>query len=141
MVYLILTDPQPIIEITNPAASTATAPSTQPVIQETGFSTLVSQYPMLMFAAGAMAILIFGWFALRYWLAITRPAAIKEIETPTINRMNASALEHMIGESVEEAEVEMEAKRQEAAPADLLAAVPVEADPAKSHKPDATKPA
>ena len=135
MFYPILADPEPIIEITKPAA---TAPEVPPVMPS--FSALLHEHPLLMLGAGAMALLVFGWFALRYWLAITRPAAIKEVETPTVNRMNASALEHMIGKSAEEAEAEMEAKQREAAPDDLLAAVPVEEDPAKGGKPDAPKP-
>jgi hypothetical protein len=76
--------------------------------------------------AALIAAVVFGWFGLRYWLAVTRPAAIKEIETPNINRMNAAALDHMVGESAEEAEAELEAMRHETAPDDLLAAIPPE---------------
>jgi hypothetical protein len=105
----------PIIEINNNAAS---APATQAAAQEWPIGSII--------IAALVAAVVFGWFGLRYWLAVTRPAAIKEVETPRINRMSAAALDHMVGESAEDAEAELEAMRHEAAPDDLLAVIPPE---------------
>ena len=46
-------------------------------------------------AAVAIAVLGVAWFAIRFWLASTRPANIQEINTPRINRLNQQALERM----------------------------------------------
>jgi hypothetical protein len=53
--------------------------------------------PGWLMAAGAVAIAVLGvaWFALRFWLASTRPADIKDIPTPRIDRLNQQALEHL----------------------------------------------
>lgn len=50
-----------------------------------------------LMVAGAVAIAVLGvaWFALRFWLASTRPADIKEIQTPRIDQLNQQALERM----------------------------------------------
>lgn len=46
-------------------------------------------------AAVALAVLGVAWFALRFWLASTRPANIQEVHTPRLNRLNQNALERM----------------------------------------------
>ena len=81
-------------------------------------------------SGGALAFVVLVWFALRYWIASTRDPYINEIPTPTIDRMNHSALEKMRvqveaaeqgGEIPEEVLAE---SADEAAPADLLQVVP-----------------
>jgi hypothetical protein len=42
-----------------------------------------------------IAVLGVAWFALRFWLASTRPPNIREIETPALDRLNREALEAM----------------------------------------------
>ncbi len=131
--YSILMDTVPTTLQFNDAPATTQAA----VVNQPTFTDLITQHPMAAVAAGAMAAMIFGWFAMRYWLTVTRPAAIKTVETPRINSMNAAALDHMVGESAEEAEAELEAMRHEAAPDDLLAVIPpeeIEIKPTKPHE-------
>jgi hypothetical protein len=42
-----------------------------------------------------IAVLGVVWFALRFWLASTRPPNIREIQTPALDRLNHAALEAM----------------------------------------------
>jgi hypothetical protein len=44
------------------------------------------------------------WFALRFWLASTRPPNIKDIRTPKLDRLNQQALEAMGNEGEDEDE-------------------------------------
>jgi hypothetical protein len=46
---------------------------------------------------GIVGIALMGvaWFALKFWLASTRPPDIKEIRTPNLDRLNQQALEAM----------------------------------------------
>jgi hypothetical protein len=140
MIYPILADPE-AIEFANPNTAAATAPAAaQPVVEQFSFSALVTQHPWAVVAASAVAVLIFAWFGLRYWLAITRPVAIKEVHTPTIDRMNSDALDHMVGETVEDAEAHLQAKMEEQAPDDLLAIVPHEEEPTAKPSPEPVTP-
>ena len=73
-----------------------------------------------LMVAGAVGIAVLGvaWFALRFWLASTRPANIKEIQTPRIDQLNQQALERMGRGEDEEADEEP--------PEDLKKVVPEE---------------
>jgi hypothetical protein len=71
--------------------------------------------------------MIIVWGVVRFWLVSTRPPKLKDVHTPTLDRMNASALEHMGDETPPEEDV--------APPADLLAAVPEE-EPKKEDEPE-----
>lgn len=76
----------------------------------------------------AVGILAFAFLGLKMWLAATRPPAINDVPTPTLDRLNQRALSHMVEETAEEAEAEMAEKQNESAPEDLLAVVPPEED-------------
>ena len=71
-----------------------------------------------LMVAGVVAIAVLGvaGFGLRFWLASTRPADIKEISTPRLDRLNQQALERMARGGDEEEEEE--------APEDLKKVVP-----------------
>ena len=56
-------------------------------------------------AVVGIALLGVAWFALKFWLASTRPADIKEVQTPNLDRMNREALE-ALGEEEEDADEE-----------------------------------
>ena len=71
---------------------------------------------------GGVAVLVLVWFALRYWITTTHDPNIKDIPTPTIDRLNQQALEHMD----EDPEVRAALADSEPAPDDLLAFVPKE---------------
>jgi hypothetical protein len=43
----------------------------------------------------AIALMGVAWFALRFWLASTRPPNIRDIQTPALDRLNREALETM----------------------------------------------
>lgn len=64
---------------------------------------LAMDAPTLM-VAGVVGIAVLGvaWFAVKFWLASTRPADIREIHSPTLDRMNREALEQMMGEEEQE---------------------------------------
>jgi hypothetical protein len=59
---------------------------------------------LLVVAAVAIAIMGAVWFGLRFWIASTRPADIKEVDTPTIDRLNREALERGRGDEDDEGE-------------------------------------
>jgi len=89
-------------------------------------------------AAVACALLGVIYFAVRFWLVSTRPADIRDIPTPTLDRLNREALEHMARESQEEDEAETEALAEEDAPEELKRVVPEDADlhsPGKNDEP------
>jgi hypothetical protein len=67
-------------------------------------------------AGGGVAALVVIWFALRYWIASTRDPNIKDIPTPTVDRLNAEALQHMDLDP----EVQAALADSEPAPDDLL---------------------
>ncbi len=46
-------------------------------------------------AAGSVAVLGVVYFAIRFWLVSTRPVNIRDIPTPTLDRLNQQALERM----------------------------------------------
>jgi hypothetical protein len=77
---------------------------------------------------GGVAVLIMVWFAVRYWIATTRDPNIKDIPTPTIDRLNREALEHMDLDP----EVQAALADGEPAPDDLLDIVPKDDEPAES---------
>jgi len=133
--FTFLLDTPTIIEITPPSSQAA---ATNHAPADTSVLTMLHDNPLLAWAAAGAVLLAIGWFAVRYWIVANRPSALKDIETPTINRMNTNALEHMVGESLEEAEAELEAKQHEPAPDDLLAVIPPEEDETDS-KPDSKK--
>jgi len=47
----------------------------------------------LVLGVVALAVLGVVWFGVRFWIASTRPADIKDIPTPTLDRLNRAALE------------------------------------------------
>lgn len=51
-----------------------------------------------------VAVLGVAWFAIRFWLASTRPADIQEVPTPTLDRLNRAALEGLGGDDEEDDE-------------------------------------
>jgi hypothetical protein len=59
--------------------------------------SVIDTSPYVIFIAVAVAVLGAAWFGLRFWLASTRPSDIKDIQTPTIDRLNRQALERMGG--------------------------------------------
>ena len=94
----------------------------------------MSQTFMAGLVGGGVAILVVVWFALRYWIATTHDPNIKEIPTPTIDRMNQEALEHMDLDP----EVQAALADSEPAPDDLLELVP--RDESTSAAPDGKAP-
>ena len=54
-------------------------------------------------AVVGIALMGVAWFALKFWLASTRPADIQEVQTPKLDRLNREALE-ALGEEEEEDE-------------------------------------
>ena len=64
---------------------------------------LAIEVPAVLVGA-VVGILVLGvaWFAVRFWLASTRPVAIKEVRTPTLDRLNEEALGQMGDDSEEE---------------------------------------
>ncbi|MGC8624972.1 MAG: hypothetical protein ACP5VQ_06875 [Phycisphaerae bacterium] len=83
---------------------------------------------------GAVAVLLIIWFALRYWISTTHEPKIKDIHTPTVDRLNAEALEHMDLDP----EVQAALSDNEPAPDDLLNSVSTEAK--KTAKADGKTP-
>lgn len=83
---------------------------------------------LTMGVVAGIAVVVLGvvWFGLRYWLAATKPASIDDVPTPTLDRLNQQALEHMAAETAEQDEAETKALADEEAPADLKAVVPDE---------------
>jgi hypothetical protein len=79
-------------------------------------------------AAVACVVLGVAYFGIRFWLISTRPADIRDIPTPTLDRLNMRALEHMGSETVEEDEEETEALENEEAPEGLKSVVPEDAE-------------
>jgi len=79
-------------------------------------------------AAVACAVLGVAYFAVRFWLISTRPANIRDVPTPTLDRLNREALEHMAKETAEEDEAETEALEEEEAPEGLKMVVPEDAE-------------
>ena len=63
--------------------------------------------PAVLTVVVVVGIAIMGvvWFGLKFWLASTRPADIKEVQTPNLDRMNREALE-ALGEEEEDADEE-----------------------------------
>jgi hypothetical protein len=80
-------------------------------------------------AAVACAVLGVVYFAVRFWLVSTRPADIRDIPTPALDRLNQAALERMGSETLEEDEEETEALEDEEPPEGLKAVVPEEEKP------------
>jgi hypothetical protein len=72
----------------------------------------------------ALAALVMVYFGVRYWLVSTRDAAIGDVKTPNVDRLNKNALEHMAEETLEQDEAETEALEDEEPPEDLKAIVP-----------------
>ncbi len=71
--------------------------------------------------AGLLTLMILGWFALRYWLGRNQDSSLAEIKTPTIDRLNAAALEKF-----DDPQAVARLAEDESAPADLLEVVPRE---------------
>src|SRR5688572_28017234 len=84
-----------------------------------------------MIAGVGLATLAMVYFGVRYWLVSTRPAAIQDVHTPTVDRLNRQALEHMAEETLEEDEAETAALQDEEPPADLKAVIPDDQELAK----------
>ena len=61
---------------------------------------------VLVAAVVAVAVLGVVWFAVRFWLASTRPADIKVVDTPNLDRLNRAALEGAVVDEDEEDEEE-----------------------------------
>jgi hypothetical protein len=88
-------------------------------------------------AAVGVAVLGVIYFAVRFWLVSTRPADIRDVPTPALDRLNREALERMAAESPEEDAEETAALADEEAPEGLRSVVPQEADPPpQSPSPD-----
>jgi len=78
----------------------------------------------LVIAVVGIVVLGVAYFALRFWLVSTRPADIREVETPSLDRLNQSALEHMGDDPPDEEELDAQALENEEAPEGLKSAVP-----------------
>jgi hypothetical protein len=83
----------------------------------------VDQTTMGIIAGVGAATLAVAYFGIRFWLVSTRPPAIPDVKTPTVDRLNRSALEHMAEETLEEDEEETAALQEEEPPPDLKAIV------------------
>ena len=112
--------------------ATETAPAREIVPSVWDWSKWDSTTWSFVLMGTLVAILILTWGCVRFWLVVTRPPKIKDVPTPTLDRMNEQALSHMgpegDGDQIED----------DNAPSDLLAAVPeeeakenVEQDPPK----------
>ncbi len=75
--------------------------------------------------------------AVRFWIMVTRPVNIKDVPTPTVDRLNTHALDHMAGKTEEEAAAALQESREEAPPQDLLDAIPPEQ---RLDRPNVAKP-
>ena len=71
--------------------------------------------------AGILTFMILAWFAVRYWLSNSADSSLADIKTPTIDRLNAAALEKF-----DDPQAVAKLAEDESAPADLLAVVPRE---------------
>ncbi len=88
------------------------------------------------FVGGGVAVLVVVWFALRYWIATTHKTNIKDIHTPTVDRLNAEALEHMDLDP----EVQAALADSEPAPDDLLDIIPKDGKGTSSPESKTPKP-
>jgi hypothetical protein len=87
---------------------------------------------MGIIAGVGVATLAVAYFGIKFWLVSTRPPAIPDVHTPTVDRLNRSALEHMAEETLEQDEAETAALQEEEAPQDLKALVPDDPSLAKN---------
>jgi hypothetical protein len=90
----------------------------------------MDQATMGIIAGVGIATLGVAYFGIKFWLVSTRPPAIPDVHTPTVDRLSRSALEHMAEETLEEDEAETEALQEEEPPQDLKALVAEDAGPA-----------
>jgi uncharacterized membrane protein YqiK len=67
----------------------------------------ITPTPAVLTVIVVVGITIMGvvWFALKFWLASTRPVNIKEVQTPKLDRLNREALEAMGDEEDEDEDV------------------------------------
>ena len=68
-----------------------------------------------------LTLMIFAWFAVRYWLIGAQNSALRDIKTPTIDRLNTAALAKF-----DDPEAVARLGEDESAPDDLLEVVPEE---------------
>ena len=69
---------------------------------------------LLVVAVVAIAVMGAVWFGIKFWLTSTRPANIRDVSTPALDRLNRAALEGTIPpEEQEEEEEELEEDEEE----------------------------
>ncbi len=90
------------------------------VVMETILALDIGTWTTLVLV-GLLTLMIFIWFAVRYWLVNAQNSALRDIKTPTIDRLNTAALEKF-----DDPEAVARLGMDEPAPEDLLAAVPDE---------------
>ena len=90
------------------------------VVMETILALDIGTWTTLVLV-GLLTLMIFIWFAVRYWLVNAQNSALRDIKTPTIDRLNTAALEKF-----DDPEAVARLGMDEPAPEDLLAAVPAE---------------
>ncbi len=86
-------------------------------------NAVLSQNWKLALAAGGVVLLLLAWFAVRWWIAVTRPPRIRDIPTPRLDRLNEEALGMM-----NDPRASGRPTPDEPSPADLLAAVKAAAE-------------
>ena len=68
---------------------------------------------LLVVAVVAIAVMGAVWFGIKFWLTSTRPANIRDVSTPALDRLNRAALEGTIPPEEDEEENEEEAVEEE----------------------------
>jgi hypothetical protein len=68
-----------------------------------GYAFELTPAVLTVVAVVGIALMGVAWFAIKFWLASTRPADIKEVQTPKLDQLNREALEAM-GDDEEEDE-------------------------------------
>ena len=61
---------------------------------------------LAVLAAVGIAVLGFVYFGIRFWIVSTRPANIRDVPTPNLDRLNQQALERLGNVTLEEDEEE-----------------------------------
>ncbi len=84
---------------------------------------------LAVLAAVGIAVLGFVYFGIRFWIVSTRPANIRDVPTPNLDRLNQQALERLGNVTLEEDEEETAALQEEEAPEALKSIIPQDTPP------------
>src|ERR1700761_1530370 len=85
---------------------------------------------------GAVGIAVLGiiYFGIRFWIVSTRPADIRDVPTPNLDKLNQKALERWGSVTLEEDEEETAALDDEDAPEELKSIIPQDPPPASNGR-------